>query len=195
MGCSYNKNGAGEVEIFDRSDSYVGFCRLDLNKGFWIYSGKAEEKQFISDTLNVLNSQLMKPEEHYVYLVYIDRVLKYIGKGFGSRYQHSLSGTSHVFGLNKAYFQGNTIEVMLYADAMSEKNALNLESSLISLWYCHINENLFNTKSINQQRDVHPTETESSLFQRCKLLAVKVGFDDFYQDVHNHVPFTEYHYG
>lgn len=195
MKCSYSKNTVGEVEIFDSSDTFVGFCHLDAGKGFWVYSGTPKEKKFINETLNTLNYQLLKPEAHYVYMVYIDQRLKYIGKGFGSRYQHCLSGTSHVFGLNKAYFEGNTIEVMLYADGMSEQNALNLESSLISLWYCHKNENLFNTKGINQQPNIYPQETEQALFKRCQLLGVRVGFDDLYQDVYDHVSFSEYHYG
>lgn len=164
MKCTSLRNSLNEFEVFNQNKNFIGHCYLDKKLEFWVYEGKTDEREYISQLLNTLNSQIIIPSEYYVYLVYVDQKLKYIGKGFGNRYQHTVSGVSHVFGLNKAYFAGQTIEVVLYADGLSESNALNLESSLISLWYCKDKCKLFNSKGINLQPTACPQDTEQELF-------------------------------
>ena len=47
----------------------------------------------------------------YLYTVYVNDVIRYVGKGSNDRYLHATSGTSHVYELNKAHFNKDTIKV------------------------------------------------------------------------------------
>lgn len=173
-------------DLYSSQDVFIG--EAEHNGEFYRFRGKKScpsEQRFVSFVLNTLNQELLTPKDHYVYLVFVDKYLRYIGKGNGSRFTHAISGTSHVWSLNKAYFTGSMIEVLCYADGLPSDSALNLEDSLISLWSCTDSRNLYNTKSINKQPNHSPDCTDSELFdEHChKLLGVKVADDEEYEHV------------
>lgn len=70
-------------------------------------------------------------EESYVYIVFVDKQVKYIGKGCGNRYKHPTSGTSSVVELNRDLFTGKNIEVRFLLDNATDFMASLLERDLI----------------------------------------------------------------
>jgi hypothetical protein len=70
---------------------------------------------------------------YYVYIVFVDGVPKYVGKGTGDRYKHAVSGSSSVKELNKDFFDGKYIEVRIVFGQrnMTEKCALQVEQDVI----------------------------------------------------------------
>lgn len=69
--------------------------------------------------------------EYYVYVVFVDAIPMYVGKGKKDRYKHAVSGCSSCVELNKDYFAGKYIEVMFAEKGLSEQSALNLEADWI----------------------------------------------------------------
>lgn len=173
--------------LYNRHDVWIGDVKSGSEDYFYFEGHKKEkdDQRFVSFVLNTLNQRLKTPQDHYVYLVFVDRNLRYIGKGQKDRYTHAISGISHVWELNKAYFSDAVIEVVCYAEGLSHENALSLEDSLISLWSCAEGRNLYNTKSINKQPSHLPDCTEGDLFKmyRHNLLGVKVGETDEYGEL------------
>jgi hypothetical protein len=68
---------------------------------------------------------------HYVYEVYVDDVVRYIGSGKGDRYLHGNSGRSSCIELNKDYFEGKVITVSIVKDGITKAKSLQLEKTLI----------------------------------------------------------------
>ncbi|WP_391560694.1 hypothetical protein [Robertmurraya sp.] len=108
--------------------------------------------------------------EHYVYAVFVEKRLKYIGMGKGSRFEHGCSGCSHVFGLNEAYFDGKNIEVGIIKDRLAESEASRLELSLI--WGFGSSEHiaLFNNKGNTLQTQTYPNMTEAEFYAECNII-------------------------
>ena len=75
--------------------------------------------------------QLEAEGEFYVYLVYVDAVPRYVGKGKKARYKHAVSGSSSCPELNRDYFQGKYIEVVFVETLLTEENALRKEQDWI----------------------------------------------------------------
>ena len=71
-------------------------------------------------------------KEYYVYLCFVDNVLRYIGKGKKDRYKHCTSGHSHVEQLNLAVAEGLDVYVIIYKKNMCDKEASKLEKFMIS---------------------------------------------------------------
>ncbi len=71
-------------------------------------------------------------EEYYVYKVYVEGTLRYVGKGKGMRYKHAVSGRSSSVQLNRDYLEGKGIQVKLFKWGLSSENALKEEDKLIS---------------------------------------------------------------
>lgn len=67
----------------------------------------------------------------YVYFVYVEGELRYIGKGKGKRYKHPTSGISSCRELNRDYFAGKKIEVVKYRQHLDEVEALKVERTQI----------------------------------------------------------------
>jgi hypothetical protein len=80
---------------------------------------------------------------YYVYLVFVDDDLRYIGKGKGDRYKHAISGASSVAELNRDFFNGCHIEVRLLLGGydLSEKEALKQEMDALG---SNIGDGLYN---------------------------------------------------
>lgn len=89
---------------------------------------KAIERLFSNKWIEVPDLQ---HEESYVYLVFVDKGLKYVGKGCGTRYKHALSGSSSVPELNRDFFAGKNIEVRFLIDSSTDFMATMLERDLI----------------------------------------------------------------
>jgi len=68
---------------------------------------------------------------YYVYIVFVEGEVKYIGKGTKERWKHALSGASTVALLNRDFFEGKKIEVKCYKNFIQESEALELEKQLI----------------------------------------------------------------
>ena len=75
--------------------------------------------------------ELPKINKYYVYGAYVDGVLKYVGKGYGNRYKHCMSGKSTCEELNAAYRSGCTIDVQLLHGNLSESEAFTKENEEI----------------------------------------------------------------
>lgn len=71
---------------------------------------------------------------HYLYMVLVEGVPRYIGKGVGNRYKHALSGTSSCLAFNAAFFEGMNIRVYRSDELsnMSQDEATFREKRLIS---------------------------------------------------------------
>jgi len=80
--------------------------------------------------------------EYYVYVVFVDGIPMYVGKGKKDRYKHAVSGCSSCIELNKDYFAGKYIEVMFAEKGLSEQSALNLEAD----WIYQVNSESFHNK-------------------------------------------------
>lgn len=78
----------------------------------------------------ILENKLNK--EYYVYLCFVDNVLRYVGKGKKDRYKHCTSGHSHVEQLNLAVAEGLDVYVIIYKKNMCDKEASKLEKFMIS---------------------------------------------------------------
>lgn len=92
---------------------------------------------------------------YYVYIVYVDNIPRYVGKGKGDRWKHCTGGTSHCVELNRDFFLGKKMEVKFAQESMSEKDALSLEKSLIQSFNALYNAvhntaitNIFETESV-----------------------------------------------
>ena len=75
----------------------------------------------------ILNSN----NNYYIYAAYVDGVIRYIGKGKGSRYKHCNSGKSSCTELNRDFFLGSKIEIIKLKECLSEAEALELETAHI----------------------------------------------------------------
>lgn len=104
---------------------------------------------------------------YYVYVVFVDGKLKYIGKGKDKRYLHGISGTSRVFGLNEAYFQGKLMEVGILKDKMGEQEALLLETQLIVAYGSSEDVALFNYMNNTLNHETKPSLSERELYNEC----------------------------
>lgn len=77
--------------------------------------------------------------KYYVYKCFVDDKLRYVGKGKGDRYKHTISGRSTCARLNEAFFDGKEIKIKFFKWGLTDKQALFEESKLInhnvnSLW-------------------------------------------------------------
>ena len=83
------------------------------------------------EVLTPLQTYKLEDGVHYVYAVYIEGVLRYVGKGSGKRIEHCTSGTSSNYSLNKAHFEGKRMQVVKIAKNLSNIESLDLERELI----------------------------------------------------------------
>lgn len=87
------------------------------------------------ENIQKLKAKINKAEGncYYVYIVFVNGVPKYVGKGQGNRFKHPVSGVSSVQELNRDFFKGHDIEVRLLFGSrnMSENQALLYERNCI----------------------------------------------------------------
>lgn len=190
----------GEYSLFCSKDIYIGSARLE--GGFYKFIARNKEcregnQRFISYVLNSLNNCLVTPKDYYVYVVYVDKVLRYIGKGFGKRFMHAVSGTSHSYDLNRAYFSKSVIEVFCFKDCLDEQKALTLESDLICMYGGVTLDGLYNSIGPKECRIIE-TADDSMLYHRLKsnrcLIAVKVSDEDEYEFCEDYQENYKFHF-
>lgn len=92
--------------------------------------------EILSAELGKLKSRntTLKPDNYYVYKVYVDSELSYIGKGKGNRFKHPNSGVSNIYELNKAHFEGKEIVTKIYKLGLCNHEAKLLEKELIYMY-------------------------------------------------------------
>ena len=73
----------------------------------------------------------LQGKDYYVYMVFVDGHLRYVGKGKKERYKHAISGASSCPELNRDFFQEKCIEVRIGASGLTEKEALSLEEEYL----------------------------------------------------------------
>ncbi len=73
----------------------------------------------------------LQGKTYYVYFVFVDGNLKYIGKGKKDRYKHPISGASSCSELNRDHFAGSCIEVRIAAKNLIESKALSMEEEYL----------------------------------------------------------------
>lgn len=69
--------------------------------------------------------------DYYVYLCYVEGVVKYVGMGKEERYKHCTSGTSSCGELNRDFFQGKKMEVVIIHNFMNKNEAAYKEAEVI----------------------------------------------------------------
>lgn len=111
----------------------------------------------------------MSEKIYYVYAVFVDNALKYIGKGKGDRYLHTTSGCSHVYGLNESYFKGKLIEVGIIKENLEEREALELETGLIWGFGGAEDIALYNIQNGINVLTTYPNMTEKELYELCSI--------------------------
>lgn len=89
---------------------------------------------------------------YYVYQVFVEDQLRYIGKGKGNRIDHCLSGKSSCSELNRDFHAGKKIVVNKYEDNLLESDAELIESRLIST---NLGKGLYN-KRVTYDLSVKP---------------------------------------
>lgn len=72
-----------------------------------------------------------KEDNCVVYIGRLEGKIVYIGEGKVGRELHLNSGVSHLYQANEAHFNGNTIDVEIYANNISKHKAKDLEKVLI----------------------------------------------------------------
>jgi len=132
--------GDSEAELVDR---------LSMKHTEWVYNYGTQqdiEDVYYEESGEIpvkgIDHERYKPEppdkdrvketfSSYIYMVFVDDQLKYIGKGKGSRYKHPNSGASSVVELNRDYFEGRNIVVRFAKKGLSDQAAILLERDLI----------------------------------------------------------------
>ena len=73
----------------------------------------------------------LQGKSYYVYFVFVEGTLRYIGKGKKDRYKHPISGTSSCAELNRDHFAGKCIEVRLGARNLTDAEVLLKEGEYL----------------------------------------------------------------
>lgn len=88
-----------------------------------------------------------KRKEFYVYGVFVNQTLRYVGKGIGCRYKHCTSGKSHVEQLNWCRDNNYLIEVRLLKENLTNAQSLVYEARLIESY----GATLYNVKGMTKE--------------------------------------------
>ena len=108
-----------EVKIKSLEEEYA-------QKGREMVENYLQQEQLIKERNKLLGKNF------YVYFVYVDGVVRYIGKGSGDRWKHAISGSSSVAELNRDHFSGKFIEVRICKDEwLTESRAFQVEADMI----------------------------------------------------------------
>lgn len=108
-----------------------------------------EKAKKLSGEVDTLNKK-----DYYVYLVFVDFELRYVGKGRGDRWKHAIGGASSVPELNRDHFNNRYIEVRKFIERLSEKEALEYEAQVIgSTIYITGSDKLYNKRNLLKEED------------------------------------------
>lgn len=70
-------------------------------------------------------------DNYYVYVCYVDDVVRYVGQGKGSRWKHCTSGVSSCSQLNKGFHTEAKMEVLKVFEGLSKEESLRYEQECI----------------------------------------------------------------
>ena len=93
-------------------------------------------------------------QDYYVYICVVDNMLKYIGKGRNTRWEHCVSGRSSCALLNRDYFRGKHIKVYI-SKSMPENVALDMENKLLSMYPSQLYNKSVPLSGLNLQLDAY----------------------------------------
>jgi hypothetical protein len=68
---------------------------------------------------------------YYVYVCYVDDVVRYVGQGRGNRWKHCTSGVSSCGQLNKSFHTEAKMEVLKVFEGLSKEESLQYEQECI----------------------------------------------------------------
>lgn len=102
---------------------------------------------------------------YYVYIVFVDGKVRYIGKGTKERWKHALGGASTVPYLNRDFFEGKKIEVKCFREFIQEKEALSIEKNLIGIFAYRQEPNVYN-KDIPAHNDFQYVDWDDETIYR-----------------------------
>jgi hypothetical protein len=72
-------------------------------------------------------------KNYIVYVVRFEDEIVYIGSGIKDRHNHCISGTSHVYDLNRLHFEGKVVDVKVIKTNITKQESLVAEKELILL--------------------------------------------------------------
>ena len=104
-------------------------------------SGSARDTPEYNKLYNYLSP---KEGQHYVYLARLSGEIIYVGSGYAKRYLHCRNGRSHNKELNRLYFTGTEVEVVIHKDGLSKEHSLGMEKHLIELLEPYCNKQRYN---------------------------------------------------
>lgn len=156
----YHKIDAKELTLEDKNqllkyESTIARHEKSISKWESMIAKAKESIQY--NKQRILDTQGL---EYYVYVVFVDSVPMYVGKGKKDRYKHAVSGCSSCIELNKDYFAGKYIEVMFAEKGLSERSALNLEAD----WIYQVNSESYSS-SIKEYRIYNKQIPEKANYQ------------------------------
>jgi hypothetical protein len=73
------------------------------------------------------------PKNYIVYVVRFEDEIVYIGSGIKGRQNHCISGTSHVYDLNRLHFEGKAVDLKVIKTNITKQESLIAEKELILL--------------------------------------------------------------
>lgn len=115
---------SNKIQVSDRKGNSKFVSLINLQRG------QVSWKDILLPHWNYLN---VNTEAYYVYLVRYKGSIIYIGKGKGNRYLHPTSGQSNNKELNRLYFSGETVEVSIHKEGITNEEAATIEAEMIKL--------------------------------------------------------------
>ena len=177
------EDSEGSYQVFGKEDTLVAELKRLERSGLWFCEPLTDlckmDRNAVSYFLNNLNTNFANTHEmkDYVYLVVVEGILKYVGKGCLDRWKHTISGTSHVKALNADYFKGKEICVYIAKAGMEADKALLLESTLIQTFTKQGFE-LYNTQGVASKRGKYEYINVDKILSASRLVAKYKGIDE-----------------
>lgn len=119
---------------------------------------RKEGVDFIKPT-KAIRKALYQPVNYYVYAVEVAGIFIYIGKGYKARWEHTISGTSHVYELNRLHFHGKGVTIVCLLDGLDSRQDHWFEQSCILKYQPEFNirgsGEVYNTESYELEEAYH----------------------------------------
>lgn len=82
-------------------------------------------------TKAIRDEEIANDLRYYVYFCVVDGRMKYVGKGTGDRWKHTISGSSSCRELNRDWFEGKSFSIFRTANNLTEDEAYSQEEEFI----------------------------------------------------------------
>jgi hypothetical protein len=107
---------------------------------------------------------MTEDNKHYVYLVTVDGVVRYVGSGKGKRYRHGSNGISSCRELNRDFFGGKNLEPKIVYRGLCKQESLLREAMLINSFS---SEQLYNRQQ--PKKVITPFDATSDIFRKITI--------------------------